>query len=74
MSKALKKEAPQVCEQIGCLLCSLIARICTEYADTAAAIDEARNDGGDKSSRAAPLPEYHRSRGCDKQRTRRPMI
>jgi hypothetical protein len=44
---SVKEEAPQVCEQVGCPLCSLIACIYTEYADTATAIHEARNDERD---------------------------
>jgi hypothetical protein len=44
---SVKEEAPQVCEQVGCPLCSLIACIYTEYTDTATAIHEARNDAQD---------------------------
>ena len=45
--RSLSEEAPQVCEQIGCPLCSLIACIYTEYADTACTIAEAQNDERD---------------------------
>jgi hypothetical protein len=41
------EEAPQVCEQIGCPLCSLIACIYTEYADTATVIELARSEDRD---------------------------
>ena len=41
------EEAPQVCEQIGCPLCSLIACIYTEYADTATVIELARSEDQD---------------------------
>lgn len=44
---AMAEEAPQVCEQIGCPLCSLIARIYTEYADTRGVIEKARSEGRD---------------------------
>ena len=42
MCKSLRNEAPQVCEQIGCPLCSLIACAYTEHTDTATVIEEAR--------------------------------
>ena len=45
--RSLREEAPQVCEQIGCPLCSLIACVYTEYADTASVIEEARSEGRD---------------------------
>ncbi len=45
--RSLTEEAPQVCEQIGCPLCSLIACIYTEYTDTACTIAEAQNDERD---------------------------
>ncbi|MGA3200017.1 MAG: hypothetical protein ABSD89_11515, partial [Halobacteriota archaeon] len=41
------EEAPQVCEQIGCPLCSLIACIFTEYADAASVIELARSEDQD---------------------------
>ena len=41
------EEAPQVCEQIGCPLCSLIACIYTEYADAATTIEKARGEDQD---------------------------
>jgi hypothetical protein len=41
------EEAPQVCEQIGCPLCSLIACIYTEYADAASVIELARGEDQD---------------------------
>ena len=45
--RSLTEEAPQVCDQIGCPLCSMIACIYTEYTDTATTIDDARNDERD---------------------------
>ena len=45
--RSLTEEAPQVCEQIGCPLCSLIACIYTEYADAATTIEEARSEERD---------------------------
>jgi len=41
------EEAPQVCEQIGCPLCSLVACIFTEYADAASVIELARGEDQD---------------------------
>ena len=41
MCKSLRDEAPQVCEQIGCPLCSLIACAYTEHTDTATVIEAA---------------------------------
>ena len=37
---AVGEEVPHVCEQIGCPLCSVIACIYTEYADTASVLEE----------------------------------
>ena len=48
-------EAPQVCEQIGCPLCSMIACIYTEYADTASVLEEARSEGSDIIVRCSGL-------------------
>ncbi len=45
--ESVREEAPQVCEQIGCPLCSMIACAYTEYADTATVIEEARSDERD---------------------------
>ena len=47
--ESLRDEAPQVCEQIGCPLCSLIACAYTEHADTATVIEEARCEERDIS-------------------------
>jgi len=44
---AMAEEAPQVCEQIGCPLCSLIACIYTEYADAPSVIEKARSEERD---------------------------
>jgi len=44
---ALKEEAPQVCDQIGCPLCSVIACIYTEYADTEVVIERAHQENHD---------------------------
>ena len=44
MMVAICAEAPQVCEQIGCPLCSPVACIYTEYADAATTIEQARCD------------------------------
>jgi hypothetical protein len=41
------EEAPQVCEQIGCPLCSLIACAYTEHTETATVIEEARCEDAD---------------------------
>jgi hypothetical protein len=40
MCQSIRKEAPQVCEQIGCPICSLIACIYTEYTDRSVQIVE----------------------------------
>ncbi|MGZ4891662.1 MAG: hypothetical protein ACXV2B_05315 [Halobacteriota archaeon] len=40
MCESLREDAPQVCEQIGCPLCSLIACAYTEHADVATVIEE----------------------------------
>lgn len=45
--RSLAEEAPQVCEQIGCPLCSLIACIYTEHADVTTFIKEAKSDERD---------------------------
>ncbi|MGZ4926370.1 MAG: hypothetical protein ACXV4B_07970 [Halobacteriota archaeon] len=47
MCQALREEAPHVCEQIGCPLCSLIACIYAEHGDSTVEIAEARNEGQD---------------------------
>jgi hypothetical protein len=44
MCESLNEEAPQVCEQIGCPLCSLIACIYTEYVDEEVVIETAKRD------------------------------
>ena len=44
---ALKEDAPQVCDQIGCPLCSLIACIYTEYSDTEVVIERAQLENHD---------------------------
>lgn len=45
--ESLKEEAPQVCAQIGCPLCSMIACAYTEYAGTATFIADAERDERD---------------------------
>ena len=40
MCESLREDAPQVCEQIGCPLCSLIACAYTEHTDVATVIEE----------------------------------
>ena len=45
--RSMAEEAPQVCEQIGCPLCSLIACIYTEHADVTTFIKEAKSDERD---------------------------
>jgi hypothetical protein len=40
--RALMEDAPQVCEQIGCPLCSLVACIYTEYTDDTITIEESK--------------------------------
>jgi len=52
---SIGEEAPQVCEQIGCPLCSMIACIYTEYADTASVLEEARGEGSDIIIRCSGL-------------------
>jgi len=47
MCRALMEDAPQVCEQIGCPLCSLVACIYTEYVDDAVTIEEAKPEKRD---------------------------
>jgi hypothetical protein len=46
---AIGEEAPQVCEQIGCPLCSLIACIYTEYSDREVFIDSSESTKRDIS-------------------------
>ena len=41
---SVEEEAPQVCEQIGCPLCSMIACIYTEYVDKEVVIETAKRD------------------------------
>jgi hypothetical protein len=52
---SVEEEAPQVCEQIGCPLCSMIACIYTEYADTVSVLEEARSEGSDIIIRCSGL-------------------
>ena len=47
MCRALMEDAPQVCEQIGCPLCSLVACIYTEYVDDAITIEESKPEKRD---------------------------
>ncbi len=47
MCRSMAEEAPQVCEQIGCPLCSLIACIYAEHTDRDVVIDSAKSDGND---------------------------
>jgi hypothetical protein len=47
MCQRLFEEAPQVCEQIGCPLCSLVACIYTERTDAEIIIESAQSDGND---------------------------
>jgi len=60
--QSIGEEAPQVCEQIGCPLCSMIACIYTEYADTASVLEEARNEGSDIIIRCSGLARPQRDR------------
>ena len=53
--RSIGEEAPQVCEQIGCPLCSMIACIYTEYADTASVLEEARSEDNDIIIRCSGL-------------------
>jgi hypothetical protein len=41
------EDAPQVCEQIGCPLCSLVACIYTEYEDDAITIEASQPEKRD---------------------------
>jgi hypothetical protein len=59
---SIGEEAPQVCEQIGCPLCSMIACIYTENADTASVLEEARNEGSDIIIRCSELARPQRDR------------
>ena len=47
MCRKLMEDAPQVCEQVGCPLCSLVACIYTEYVDEAVTIEEAKTEKRD---------------------------
>jgi hypothetical protein len=42
--RSVEEEAPQVCEQIGCPLCSMIACIYTEYVDKEVVIETVKRD------------------------------
>ena len=44
MCHSIEEEAPQVCEQIGCPLCSMIACVYTEYVDKEVVIEAAKRD------------------------------
>ncbi len=44
MCHSVEEEAPQVCEQIGCPLCSMIACVYTEYVDKEVVIEAAKRD------------------------------
>ncbi len=57
MCEALKKEAPQVCEQIGCPLCSLIACIYTEHTNVTTFIKDAQSDEGDITITCVEQPQ-----------------
>ena len=57
MCEALKAEAPQVCEQIGCPLCSLIACIYTEHANVTTFIKEAHIDKNDITVTCVEQPQ-----------------
>ena len=57
MCDALKAEAPQVCEQIGCPLCSLIACIYTEHADVTTFIKEAQSEEQDITITCVEQPQ-----------------
>ena len=57
MCEALKAEAPQVCEQVGCPLCSLIACIYTEHANVPTFIKEAQSDERDITITCAEQPQ-----------------
>jgi hypothetical protein len=55
--ESLREEAPQVCEQIGCPLCSLIACIYTEHANVPTFIKEAQSDERDITITCAEQPQ-----------------
>ena len=54
---SIGEDAPQVCEQIGCPLCSMVACIYTEYADTVSVLEEARSEGSDIIIKCTSLPQ-----------------
>jgi hypothetical protein len=43
MCHSIEEEAPQVCEQIGCPLCSMIACVYTVYIDKEVVIEAAKD-------------------------------
>jgi len=45
MCQLIEEEAPQVCEEIDCPLCSMIACVHTEYVNKEALIETAKRDG-----------------------------
>jgi len=57
MCDALKAEAPQVCEQVGCPLCSLIACIYTEHVNVPTFIKEAQSDERDITITCTEQPQ-----------------
>jgi hypothetical protein len=57
MCEALKAEAPQVCEQIGCPLCSLVACIYTEHAGVTTFIKETQSEERDITITCAEQPQ-----------------
>lgn len=58
MCESLSREAPQVCAQLGCPLCSLVACIYTEYVDGEIVIARAEGDKGDIVVRCETLATY----------------
>lgn len=47
LCRSIMREAPQVCAQIGCPLCSLIACVYTEYIDREVVIESVESSGRD---------------------------
>lgn len=47
LCRSVMREAPQVCSQIGCPLCSLIACVYTEYTDQEVMIESVESSGRD---------------------------
>lgn len=74
-SHSVGEEAPQVCEQIGCPLCSIIACICTECADNPNMFEETRQQAASSrpttSSAVAASGLSEDAPGCELRPSRR---